>query len=664
MKKLYPSYLLVVILFICVSGLSTFAQIDTVNTIKEVRVISSKNLPASIPSQEIRSKDFKKFSAFNVADAIRNFSGVNIKDYGGIGGLKTVTVRSLSANHTAILFDGIIVNDAQNGQIDLGKISLDNIESITLFNAQPNDLPQSARPYAAASVIAIQSGQPSFDSLKHYKLSAQMTTGSFGLINPSIQWQQKIDKLWSYKINSSWQKANGIYKYRLDGDGSDTLAVRNNADVEVFQLDVSLYGSFSKSNKLHLRANYYESERGLPGAVISYNPLSSQRLWNRDVFIQATFQQQFNDKLKLKISSKAVQNYTRYIDPQFLNLQNGLDQKYTQNEIYQSAAVSYQLNKTFGINYAADIAVTELETNLPQYAYPTRYSLLQVIGGNLNFEKWKASANVLNTLISEKVKVGPSSPSRSVYTPAFLVSYQPYENSDLLFRAFYKEIFRYPTFSDLYYTNYGNRSLEPEFIKQVNIGSTFSKILNGRLSHVSFTTDAYFNKVKDKIVATPNRDLFLWTVRNIGEVAIYGIDAGAATQYQLSKIWKADFAVNYTYQSALDVSNPQSSVYRHQIPYTPKHTLSANLGFSKENFGIYYNHLFSSGRYYLSENSPEYFVPGFSISDISATQTFKLFNYVCSSSVEINNLFNKSYSLIRSFPMPGTSFRLSLKTTI
>src|SRR5690606_17183971 len=120
---------------------------------KEVRVISSKNLPASIPSQEIRSKDFKKFSAFNVADAIRNFSGVNIKDYGGIGGLKTVTVRSLSANHTAILFDGIIVNDAQNGQIDLGKISLDNIESITLFNAQPNDLPQSARSYAAASVI-------------------------------------------------------------------------------------------------------------------------------------------------------------------------------------------------------------------------------------------------------------------------------------------------------------------------------------------------------------------------------------------------------------------------------------------------------------------------------------------------------------------------------
>ncbi len=664
MKK---SYLISILLFTvttCSVSLSSFAQVDSVNSIKEVKIVSSKDAPDFVPTQVVKARDFKKYSAFNVADAIRNFSGVNIKDYGGIGGLKTVSVRSLSANHTAVLFDGIVISDAQNGQIDLGKINLENIESIALYNAQPDDSPQSARSYAAASVIAIQSGQPSFDSLKNYKLSAQMNTGSFGLINPSIQWQQKIDKLWSYNINSSWQKANGIYKYRLDGDGSDTLAIRNNADVEVFQLDASLYGGFSKSNNFHLRAIYYESERGLPGAVISYNPFSSQRLWNRDLFIQATFQQQFNDKVKLKLSSKAAQNYTRYIDPQFLNQQNGLDQKYTQNEIYQSVAVSYQLNKIFGINYAADIAVTELETNLPQYAYPTRYSLLQVISGNLNYKKWKASANVLNTIINEKVKAGPSSPSRSVYTPTFLVSYQPYEKSDFLFRAFYKEIFRYPTFSDLYYTNYGNRSLEPEFIKQVNLGSTFSKILNSRLSHVSFTTDAYFNKVKDKIVATPNKDLFLWTVRNLGEVAIYGIDAGAATQYQLSKIWKADFSVNYTFQSALDVSNPQSSVYRHQIPYTPKHTLSANLGFSKENFGIYYNHLFSSGRYYLSENSPEYFVPGFSISDISATQTFKLFNYVCSSSIEINNLFNKSYSLIRSFPMPGTSFRIALKTTI
>lgn len=664
MTKLYPSYILGVILSICANGLNTFAQVDTINAIKEVKVISVKSLPAGIPSQEIKSKDFIKYSAFNVADAIRNFSGVNIKDYGGIGGLKTVSVRSLGANHTSVLFDGVIINDVQNGQIDLGKISLDNIESITLYHAQPNDLPQAARSYAAASVIAIQSGQPSFDSLKNYKLNAQVTIGSFGLFNPSIQWQQKIANQWSYKINSSWQKANGIYKYRLDGDGSDTLAVRNNADVEVFQFDASVYGSFNHSNKFHLRANYYQSERGLPGAVISYNPLSSQRLWNRDFFIQANFQQQFNDKFKLKLSSKAAQNYTRYIDPQFLNQQNGLDQKYTQNELYQSAAVNYQLNNVFGINYAADISLTELETNLPQYSYPTRYSLLQVIGGTLNYKKWKANVNYLNTLIKEKVKTGEPSPSRSVYTPTFLISFYPHENRNLIFRAFYKEIFRYPTFSDLYYTNYGNRSLDPEFIKQVNFGATYSKSMHSRLSYISFNVDAYFNKVKDKIVATPNRDLFLWTVRNIGAVEIYGLDATAKTQYDINKKWKADFSANYTYQLASDVSDPLSQVYNHQLPYTPKHTLSANIGFRNENFGIYYNHLFSSGRYYLSENSPEYFVPGFSISDLSVTQKFKIRKQVVSSSVEINNLFNKPYSLIRSYPMPGTSVRLSLKTTI
>jgi vitamin B12 transporter len=82
------------------------AQTDSTKKLIEVKVLSpvTPNLQSITPTQSISSNDFIRYNAFNVADAIQDFSGVIIKDYGGIGGLKTISVRGLSANHTAILW--------------------------------------------------------------------------------------------------------------------------------------------------------------------------------------------------------------------------------------------------------------------------------------------------------------------------------------------------------------------------------------------------------------------------------------------------------------------------------------------------------------------------------------------------------------------------------
>src|SRR6185437_14049362 len=73
------------------------AQTDTTKKLEEVK-IKTQPIPQTqtiTPSQQISVSDFDRYSAFNVADAIRDFAGVNVKDYGGIGGLKTVSVRGL-----------------------------------------------------------------------------------------------------------------------------------------------------------------------------------------------------------------------------------------------------------------------------------------------------------------------------------------------------------------------------------------------------------------------------------------------------------------------------------------------------------------------------------------------------------------------------------------
>ena len=77
----------------------------------------------------MEGKVLEKLSVHSVADALRYFSGVQIKDYGGIGGLKTVNIRAMGTQHVGVFYDGIELGNAQNGTVDLGRFSLDNMEN-------------------------------------------------------------------------------------------------------------------------------------------------------------------------------------------------------------------------------------------------------------------------------------------------------------------------------------------------------------------------------------------------------------------------------------------------------------------------------------------------------------------------------------------------------
>ena len=104
------------------------SRLDSIQHIKEVVVTGKPTVNEIIPSQKLEGKALEKLNSFSVADALRYFSGIQIKDYGGIGGLKTVNIRSMGTNHMGVFYDGIQLGNAQNGQIDLGKVSLDNMD--------------------------------------------------------------------------------------------------------------------------------------------------------------------------------------------------------------------------------------------------------------------------------------------------------------------------------------------------------------------------------------------------------------------------------------------------------------------------------------------------------------------------------------------------------
>ncbi len=114
-----------------------------VHKIDEVTVTAERTkqqVKSSSPFQQLNKKQLQQQGITDIADALRRFSGVNIKDYGGAGGMKTISVRSLGAKHTAVVYDGVTLSDCQSGQIDLSRFSIDNIQQISLTIGDNEDI--------------------------------------------------------------------------------------------------------------------------------------------------------------------------------------------------------------------------------------------------------------------------------------------------------------------------------------------------------------------------------------------------------------------------------------------------------------------------------------------------------------------------------------------
>lgn len=288
-----------------------------VHKIDEVTV-TARRPPAKIttgsPVQLINKEDIKNLGLQNMADAVRRFAGTNVRDYGGIGGLKTVSVRNLGAAHTAVSYDGVVVSNSQAGQIDIGRFSLDNVSSLSLAIGQDENLLQPARLYASAGVLSIETEKPVFENGKSSLSQIQIRGGAFGYIAPSIRRWQKLGEHTGLSVDASFMRADGNYPFTLENGKYITQEKRNNSDIHTWQGEANLFHTFHDESTLDVKAYYFYSERGLPGAVILYNPKAEERLWDENFFTQARYKKTFSPKWTLQAQAKFNHSWNKYED--------------------------------------------------------------------------------------------------------------------------------------------------------------------------------------------------------------------------------------------------------------------------------------------------------------------------------------------------------------
>ncbi|MDR1706853.1 MAG: TonB-dependent receptor [Prevotella sp.] len=658
-----------ILLFIFFSLVCTVVQAQNNDTIKTQNLseveISANTKPSVSRStnllQVITNDDLLQQGVQSVSDAVKRFNGVVLKDYGGIGGLKTVSIRGMGAEYTAVSYDGVLVSNIQSGQVDIGRFALDNVSMISLDIGQSDDIFQTARAFSSAGVLNMETVVPDFSN-KRYAGYAKVTGGSFGLFNPVIDYKYKLSKTFALTANGSWQRADGNYPFSADYDKMIPDRKRKNSDVDIYRTELNLFSDFGKSGQLRTKIYYFDSERGLPGSVVIGEDYATERLWDKNFFAQMSYRKDFGQKIKLKTQAKYDHNNTRYEEVHEKYDGGRLTNRYKEQEVYLSNALLFQLSDIINFSAAEDLSYNNLDKEADRFgnnlANPKRYNSHTALAFRYKSDRLTITSSLLATYISERVKNNSGNSTYKKLSPSTGISYQPVESANLRVRASFKHVYRVPTFTELYYPSV-EKKLKAESAKQFNVGLTWVGGFGGNSeNYVNASIDGYYNKVDDKIVITPKT--FLATTSNVGNVDIKGVNLRLAANSQINKSMGLNLVVTYNYMQAQDVTSKSEETYKNQLPYTPEHSGAVTLSFNNPWVNFSYTMIAASDRYSKLTNYRDNEVKGYTDHSISLFRKLRLKDNELIIQGNVLNLWNENYDVIAYYPMPRRSFSFSV----
>lgn len=638
-------------LMLCLSVLSGFShessdsiKADKEFTLTNVEVYGRRPLATR---QQLGGVELQSLSSTSVADALKYFAGVQIKDYGGLGGLKTINVRSLGAQHVGIYIDGIRITNAQNGTVDLGKFSLSTMESVELYNANKLDNCQSASEYASGSTVYFRTRKPTHDSL-----SVSLRQGSFGTWMAKVN-AQLAHKGWTGFVDVEGLTTKGDYPFRYQSQYEDTIGRRANSDIKYLRAEGALFkGGFSS----HIY--YYNSERGCPGGIVrrlSDKYINVGREWDSDFFFQMSYQQQWG-RHRFKANAKYTNEYLRYCTdyPENQNTAR-VDNHYRQEDLYGALCYGWMPWEWLSLNASYDLRYSKLVADLKKFDPVHRLDQKQVLALQVNKYGIQAAASVLHQHYKDNTTahVGAADPLDR-WTSAFSLGYTLH---GVTLRAWYKQIFRAPTLNDLYYTQVGNRNLKPEYTKQWNIGAEYH--YDSRHWQGSIQADAYINKIENRIVCLPLKGTYSWSMMNYGYTFCRGLNVNAKAAYYTGN-WMFSLLTSLTWQRDVDRTDEERDTYDKPICYSPELSYGLTGIIQWKRLSLTVSDLHVSERMW-SYADPEDMLTPYNNIDLKLSYLHPLSSKIdLSLCLEINDLLDEQYEHLPRYPLPGRNYRLTM----
>ncbi|MBT6870132.1 MAG: TonB-dependent receptor [Candidatus Marinimicrobia bacterium] len=538
---------------------------------------------------------------------IESLPGITLKSYGGRAGVSTVSVHGGQSQRFSVMFDGVPINNEQNGGADISQIPtflLSNLEYLP--QGHSSRLGTSAMtgvlnlsPSKDGSKVSLSMGNSNDWSVGGlFTKSFQKTKFTFGF------GRSNYDVKYSYKELGDYSKAY-----------SDLGKVYTGLSNSIQQDYVY---SYAQSNDV--KFSYFEVNNKRQLSTFVYNPpVDTQKMW---------------DGLQVLTAS------AKWSNSQFLHSRKKTSIEYLNDK---HALITNNLSYT---NILGDFTSTFRAINVFSESSRLLDMSTTYYAGSLNYDNtW----NYIN--LSTSIKIETEENLTPVFSYDLIINNNISQklNSSFTFSHNYKK----PNFNDLFWKPFGDPNLETEYSGNFYLKN---KLLS-KYGELNF--DAYYivfdNLISWRPMVGSNA---YWIPENIS----------SANSYGLGLIYKSNTYINTTlltsYSLSITKNYNRSLSHHHQgksLLYSPIHSgsIAIQSQINKSTFRL--STIFVGDRIYRynwprDNMLPNYFTTNLSYKyKISKTQKFETYIHLKS-----DNIFDTQYQSVYGFPVPGNSHSITM----
>lgn len=605
----------------------TLAQTDTID-IPEVTITASR-LRGWQPGQEQGAVDSMQLSFLktqNLSEALRRQGGIYVRDYGA-GNIATAAVRGTSAGHTAVLWNGLPLQDPMLGLADLSILPLFFFDDTRLALGGASSLWGSG---ALGGAIHLDSRPEREGGLN---LSYQGEGGSFGFLGQGLKLGYG-SRGFSNSTKLFLQSADNDYFYKDIFGKEKRLPHAGSRQMGALQENTF---RFPDGHQLGVHFWAHQAERDIPPSRVQPDSRARQE----DEALRAALDWQWVGQRSSWITRLALlQNRLQYTD----SLTNTFSDSRTRSVLAEAEgthSLSSGLDVKGGLQFNYLEALSDVYPGFPRQ---DRWAAFAALRWESPGRQWLAVASGRQEWVA-----GRAIP----FTPSLSLRWQ---NEGALGAGLSaSRNYRLPTFNDLYWPGAGNPNLRPE--KGWN-QSLYLKAEREWESWRGLAQVSGFNyNVQDWIIWLPEGGLF--RPENVRQVW----SRGGSARMLLEREWGnggLQMEANYSFtrstnEGSRDAAGPS---FGKQLIYVPRHQGGATLAWQSGGWYLAYLQEWAGRTYTLSDNSD--WLPGFTLGALRLSRDWQWKTFSGRLYVKVENLWDENYELVANRPLPGRHFRVGL----
>ncbi len=602
----------------------------------------------------------------SIPEILSETVGIKVNRFGGLGDFSAISIRGSSSEQVLVYLDGFLLNNAQGGSVDIAKIPVSQIESITVYRG---GAPVGFGQMGIGGLVNIKTKTATREKL----LSYQVQYGSFNTSRFNTTFSHKPNKI-DFLLGFNLEQSDNDFEFLSDNGtqftaSDDKRVKRENAQFRSFNLISKIAYDLNQKNRLSLYYNYLDTDKGVPGL----GAFQSATANFKSVAHRLSLKWDIRDSFRSGI-----------------DLQWGL--KYTKkNEAFQDLDGEIGVGKQDNDNLTA---LYEVHLNTEQFIgdhrLKTRFQIREegfspddkLIATSVGTSRQRVYSIGLETqiaLFDERLFITPSllyddikdrfegdpglstlgraSPSNKrdqFLTRQIGLLYRFSETVTL--RANIGRYFRRPSLFELFGDRggvLGNPDLAPEKGLNRDIGFRINRHFKGLIRQLTLEA-AYFDNIADNLILFIQSSQQTAKPENIASSRVIGQELTARAE--IGK--HLSFEANYTHQEARNKSDIPNEKNKF-LPGRPVNEFFVKTAFYSKHYGLYYSLNFTDENYLDRDNqrnatSRKIHNIGFSFKSLPRW----------SLSLEAKNLGDNQIEDIFGYPLPGRSYFMTLQGTL